>query len=143
MNCPYAFMSIMHLKYLGDLQVEAIHELSKVKITTDAPPDNQGKGRSFSPTDLAATSLGACMATIMGIVAKRDNIPLEGMTLQVEKKMTQKLPRRIDELNVTFSIPHLIAEKEQHKLITAAKTCPVHHSLHPDIKINLTFHWKP
>ena len=73
------------LVYQGDLRVEAQHGPSKVKLTTDAPVDNQGKGESFSPTDLVATALASCMATIMGIVAKRHQIDLVGMKMTVKK----------------------------------------------------------
>src|SRR4051812_41377475 len=47
--------------YIGELRTEAIHVRSGQKIITDAPPDNQGKGEAFSPTDLLAASLGSCM----------------------------------------------------------------------------------
>ena len=56
--------------YLGELRTEATHLLSGTTITTDAPPDNQGKGEAFSPTDLCATSLATCMMTLMGISAR-------------------------------------------------------------------------
>ena len=129
------------LKYLGDLEMEAIHGPSKVRITTDAPVDNQGKGRSFSPTDLASTALGACMATIMGIVARRDQIELTGMTVTVDKTMTKTTPRRIERLDVKFKIPNVPSKEMRQKLMRAAETCPVHHSLHPDIVMNVEYEW--
>ena len=43
--------------YAGDDQVELTHGLSGTKLLTDLPPDNGGKGRTFSPTDLAAASV--------------------------------------------------------------------------------------
>ena len=55
--------------YEGNLRTIATHGPSGVQLTTDAPVDNQGKGESFSPTDLCATALINCMATIMGIKA--------------------------------------------------------------------------
>lgn len=129
------------LEYAGNLLVNAVHGPSGVKIQTDAPVDNQGLGRSFSPTDLLATSLGACMATIMGIVAKRDGLDLSGMKISVEKEMTKTTPRRIDSLKVDFVIPGEIAKEDQEKLKRAALTCPVHKSLHPDIRVITDFKW--
>ena len=52
--------------YEGELRTVATHLQSGTEIETDAPVDNQGKGERFSPTDLVATALGACMATTMG-----------------------------------------------------------------------------
>lgn len=132
-------MTQINLEYLGDLDFKAVHGPSGVEIKTDAPPDNQGKGRSFSPTDLLATSLGACMGTIMGIVARRDRIDLSGMKITVVKEMTKTTPRRVAELKVRFEIPKPVSLENQGKLERAALTCPVHHSLHPDVKISTEF----
>ncbi|MDO8519282.1 MAG: OsmC family protein [Deltaproteobacteria bacterium] len=134
-------MTQINLEYLGDLDFKAVHGPSGAAITTDAPPDNQGKGRSFSPTDLLATSLGACMGTIMGIVARRDQIDLSGMKITVVKEMTKTTPRKVAELKVQFEIPKLVKAEERVKLERAALTCPVHHSLHPDVKISVNFNW--
>jgi uncharacterized OsmC-like protein len=54
-------------EYLGDLRVKATHGPSGTVLHTDAPVDNHGKGESFSPTDLTATSLATCVMTILGI----------------------------------------------------------------------------
>ena len=131
----------IHMTYAGDLQFNATHGPSNTSIMTDAPVDNQGQGRSFSPTDLVATALGACMGTIMGIVAKRDNIDLSGMTIEVEKEMTNKPVRRIGALKVEIKVPQKLNDEEKKKLKTAALTCPVHKSLHPDILVNVEFKW--
>jgi len=49
------------MRYEGDLRCEARHAPSSTELATDAPLDNQGKGESFSPTDLVATrSAPAC-----------------------------------------------------------------------------------
>ncbi len=127
--------------YLGDLRTAITHGPSGSVIETDAPVDNHGRGERFSPTDLVAASLGSCMLTIMGIVAKRDGIDLKGARLNVEKHMTSELPRRIAQIVVTFAMPAGIAAEQQHKLERAAHTCPVTLSLHPDIKQTVTFVW--
>ena len=135
-------MTQINLEYLGDLDFKAVHLPSGTIITTDAPPDNQGKGRHFSPTDLAATSLAACMGTVMGIVARRDHIDLSGMKITVNKEMTSKPVRRIGELKVSFDIPKPVKPDARAKLERAALTCPVHQSLHPDVRITTDFQWK-
>jgi len=79
-------MSKIKVNYLGDLRTKAIHLDSSDTITTDAPKDNQGLGRKFSPTDLLASSLGSCLLTIMGIVAKRHDIDLQNTYADIQKK---------------------------------------------------------
>jgi uncharacterized OsmC-like protein len=129
------------IQYLGDLRCEARHEPSGTVITTDAPVDNEGRGESFSPTDLAATSLGACMLTIMGIAARRHGIDLGQTTVKVLKEMTPQPPRRIAKLTVVFTIP-LSAEHPQRTLLeNAARSCPVHLSLHPEVVQDMRFDW--
>ena len=76
------------VEYRGDLHCVAKHGPSGAALETDAPVDNQGKGEAFSPTDLVGAALGSCMATIMGIYARANGIPLEGMRLEVTKEMT-------------------------------------------------------
>ena len=61
---------IADIRYQGELHNELQHLPSKRIIHTDAPTDNQGKGEAFSPTDLLASALAACVMTMMGMKAK-------------------------------------------------------------------------
>ena len=124
--------------YEGELRTKATHLQSGKTIYTDAPVDNQGKGDAFSPTDLVAASLASCMLTIMGIVARRDGILLEGTVAEVEKIMV-KDPRRIGEIKIKFIFKHTIEKKDRVKLERAVRTCPVSGSLHQDLKENIDF----
>jgi len=73
-------MTKVKCTYLGNLNCEAIHLQSGSFIRTDAPLDHCGKGESFSPTDLLATSLGTCLLTIMAIKAKSKGFLLVSST---------------------------------------------------------------
>ena len=127
--------------YLGDLRTQITHGPSGTVIETDAPVDNHGKGERFSPTDLVTASLGSCMLTIMGIVAKRDGIDITGTSVAVEKHMTTELPRRIAKIVVAFTMPANVVADQRSKLERAAHTCPVALSLHPEIQQVVTFAW--
>lgn len=132
-------MNVSKVTYKGNLRTEAVHLRSGEKIITDAPPDNQGKGEAFSPTDLMATSTANCMLTIMGIAARTHNLQIEGTTADVVKIMADN-PRRIAEIHTHLTIPDYgLNEKEKAILENAAKTCPVILSLHPDIKKPIIF----
>ena len=129
-------------RYAGHLRTEATHTASGNVIQTDAPVDNHGRGEAFSPTDLVSTALGSCMMTVMGIVAERHNWDLVGSTFAVLKHMSTEAPRRIAQIDVTFTLPAALAPQERTLLERAAHTCPVGLSLHPEVRQNITFEYK-
>jgi putative redox protein len=135
-------MVAIQLEYQGELHCKAVHTPSGSVLSTDAPKDNQGRGETFSPTDLVATALGSCMLTIMGIMARTLEIDIAGSTATVEKEMTATPPRMIASLKVKIHVPHAISPENQQKLERAAHTCPVHKSLHPDIQTPIEFIWE-
>ena len=120
----------------------ARHLQSGTEIETDAPVDNQGKGERFSPTDLVATALGACMATTMGIKARDMKVDLRDMKLSILKIMKPD-PRRIAGVNVIFDFPATLQvdDKQREILERTAHTCPVMQSIHPDMEVNIEFNW--
>ena len=128
--------------YAGELRTVATHLQSGSEIETDAPVDNQGKGERFSPTDLVATALAACMATTLGIKARDMPLDIRGMKISVQKIMKPD-PRRIAGINVNFDFPDTLQPDDKQKAILerTAHTCPVIYSLHPDIEVNVVFNW--
>jgi len=132
-------MSTAKVTYIGNLRTECEHLKSGATFITDAPTDNNGKGEAFSPTDTVATGLASCMLTVMGIKARDLTVNLEGSTAIVTKTMDSN-PRRISKIEVALSLPSA-TDKERKILENTANTCPVHHSLHPDIEKVVVFHW--
>jgi putative redox protein len=131
--------------YEGELRCDAKHAPSKTELSTDAPVDNMGKGGSFSPTDLLATSLGTCMATTMGIAARRNGWDIDGISLRVQKEMTKEPPRRVARLGVQFTIPervkNALGADAKQALEQVARTCPVALSLSQSVEIDLQLPW--
>lgn len=134
-------MKIAEIIYSGELRTEAKHLRSGKIIITDAPPDNNGKGEAFSPTDLLSASLGSCMLTVMGIVAERHQLDMKGTRVEISKIMDSN-PRRVIEIVVEMTFPkNGFSEKDKQLLENTALTCPVAKSLHPDLKQTVSFHW--
>lgn len=129
------------VEYQGGLRCEATHGPSGVRLQTDAPVDNHGKGQLFSPTDLVATALGSCIVTVLGIVAEQKAWDLKGLRVEVTKEMTPTPPRRIARLNAEVWLPLALPPADRELVEKTALHCPVHRSLHPDIEAPIVFHW--
>ncbi len=127
--------------YKGSLRTTCTHVQSGSTIETDAPLDNQGKGERFSPTDLLATSLAACMLTVMGIKARDLQIELSGLSFSVQKNMLSD-PRRVGSILLQAEIPatlQTVEDRVKQVLKKTGESCPVIKSLHPDITV--TINW--
>ncbi len=134
-------MPSMTGEYLGELRTQETHLLSGNKIITDAPPDNNGKGEAFSPTDLVCAALNSCMMTLMGILAAREAIDLTGLKSEITKIMGAN-PRKIAEIQIIFTHSDLKAtDIQKQKLRNAALTCPVALSLGEGLKQTITFNF--
>ena len=128
--------------YKGQLRCQATHLQSGTVIETDAPTDNRGKGERFSPTDTVCVALGTCIITTMGIKAGDMQIDLTGTTIDVTKHMVAD-PRRIGQIDVVLHFPSTLQldEKDRTILQRVGDNCPVAKSLHPDLKVNITYNW--
>ena len=126
---------------MGDLRTNLVHVRSGQQVTTDAPIDNQGKGGAFSPTDLLATSLAACMITTMGIVARDKGIPVVGLKARVVKHMASD-PRRVARVEVHLEMSGDGLDERQRSIMeNTALACPVAKSLSKELiqEVHLRF----
>ena len=132
-------MMTSRVEYLDGLRTKCTHVKSGTEIYTDAPVDNNGKGESFSPTDLVATAYGSCMLTIVGIYCEKNDIELKGATAGIVKVMGAG-PRRISALTVEvdFSMNNWSSETKE-KIQQVAEACPVAQSVHDDMEITFKY----
>jgi uncharacterized OsmC-like protein len=125
--------------YEGSLRTACTHLQSGSVIETDAPVDNHGKGERFSPTDLLATALAACMLTVMDIKARELHVDLKGVSLSVQKNMLAE-PRRVGSIELRATLPDnlwSLDEKTKQVLKRTGEHCPVIKSIHPDITLQI------
>lgn len=126
--------------YQGEKHSQVTHEPSRAVLETDAPKDNNGRGESFSPTDLVAAALGSCLLTVMAISAEREGIDMKGAKSEVVKVMAAN-PRRISQLTVKVEMPSTVPAAAREKLETIARTCPVAQSLSGTLEVTMQFTW--
>lgn len=124
--------------YIGAKKVRLTHGPSGEVLITEAPKDNGGEGKSFSPTDLIAAAFGSCVLTTIAIVAERLGIELSAMSMRVEKHMSTD-PRRVGNVPLEVHLPQSLSQDDRVKVERAGRACPVHKSLHPDVKADITF----
>lgn len=127
-------------KYTGSLRNNLIHNQSNKTIITDAPLDNNGKGESFSPTDLVAAALGSCMLTIIAIRANSKNINIGNPTYEIKKHMGSS-PRKISVIEVNINFFQSFSEDQKSYLEKEAKNCPVALSIDSSIEQRITFNY--
>tara|TARA_B100000029_G_scaffold201193_1_gene199408 strand:- start:374 stop:775 length:402 start_codon:yes stop_codon:yes gene_type:complete len=133
-------MSTSIVYYSGSLRTNSTHLESGEEYITDAPTDNEGKGEAFSPTDLVASGLANCMLTIMGIIARRESLEIEGTKAEVTKIMGRD-PRRIHEIKIDFQFPKSYSNNHKKLLEEGALNCPVAKSLSADLIQTINFYY--
>ena len=128
--------------YKGGLRCECTHLQSGTVIETDAPTDNRGKGERFSPTDTLCVALATCVVTTMALKANDMGIDLKGTHIDIKKHMLSE-PRRIGKIDVSLKLPASLQLDEKDKTILqrVGDNCPVAKSLHPDLQVNIEYHW--
>lgn len=130
-------MVSIKVNYDENLRTQCLHLKSNTSIETDAPTDNNGKGERFSPTDLLATSLAACMITVMGIQANKKRIDFEARA-EVQKIMSSE-PRKVAEVKVQLTMNGSLSENDRKFLETTARNCPVALSLSEQLMQTVEF----
>ena len=131
-------MNTYEVKYQGNLRTTSIHLDSGSEIKTDAPKDNHGLGKTFSPTDMICSALASCILTIMAIAVEKNNVDIQGTFAKVKKTMGSN-PRRIEKIQIDIIFPRDYDSKTKTILERAAHNCPVHHSISESIEKNVSF----
>ncbi|MBT6162797.1 MAG: OsmC family protein [Crocinitomicaceae bacterium] len=129
------------LLYQGDLRTSITHHRSGEVVVTDAPVDNNGKGESFSPTDLVCSALASCVMTILGIKARDMGYENVEMKADVWKTMATN-PRRIGKIRVALEVRiEGLTDQQRTILERTTRACPVAHSLSSGTEKEMTFDW--
>ena len=126
----------VRIALVGEGRCRASHSPSNAEVATETPPEYGGRGDSFSATDLVAAGLGACIATSVQAVTAPGGIPDSRVSVTVRKHLSPS-PKRICALDVIIRIREALDADQRGRILAAARSCPVHRSLHPEIGIEI------
>lgn len=119
-------------------------EAGQHKFVADEPASAGGTDRGPTPYDYISAALAACTSMTMHFVAKRDNIPLEGVELSVTNdRMYAKdcadcasQSGYIHRFEVQIRLRGNLTPEQRRKLFDAANRCPVRKTLTNEIRID-------
>jgi uncharacterized OsmC-like protein len=118
-------------------------EAGRHRLIADEPASAGGTDEGPTPYDFLSAGLGACTSMTMRVVAKRENIPLEGVEVQVTNdRMYAKdcadcssNAGYIHRFDVRIKLTGNLSEQQRDRLLSVAKRCPVAKTLTSEIRI--------
>ncbi len=112
-------------------------------LTADEPVAAGGQDTGPGPYDFLLTGLGACTSMTMRMYADRKSLPLDRVTVtlkhsKIYAKDCEECETRegmLDQIEREISIEGALDAEQRKKLMEIADKCPVHRTLHSEIRI--------
>lgn len=113
------------------------------RMIADEPASAGGTEAGPTPYDFLAAGLGACTSMTMRVVAKRENIPLEGVEITVENDRMHAqdcvdcltTSGFIHRFNVVIKLIGNLTPAQRARMLDVAGRCPVNKTLTSEIRI--------
>lgn len=116
----------------------------KHKLIADEPLEAGGTDEGPTPYDFLSAALGSCTSMTLHFLAKRENIPLEGVEVKItnDRKYAKdcadctSTQGYIHKFDVEIKLKGNLTPEHRERLLATAKRCPVYKTLTAEIKID-------
>jgi uncharacterized OsmC-like protein/alpha-beta hydrolase superfamily lysophospholipase len=113
------------------------------RLTADEPVAAGGQDTGPGPYDFLLTGLGACTSMTMRMYADRKSLPLDRVTVtlkhgKIHAKDCEECETRegmLDQIEREIAMEGGLDDEQRRKLMEIADKCPVHRTLHSEIRI--------
>jgi len=113
---------------------------------TDEPQSVGGDDAGPTPYDLLSAGLGACKSMTMRLYAERKGLKLDRIKVIVSHGRVhaadcsdcETTTSQIDEFRVAISLEGDLDQAQKTRILEIADRCPVHRTLHGEVKIRTT-----
>jgi putative redox protein len=100
-------------------------QIDEHEMFADVPKDIGGEGTAPEPHDYFDAALGACKAVTLKMYAKKKDIPLTGVTVEVKRDNSQEQKGKYA-LHVKLTLKGVLTNAQRDELHRVADRCPVH-----------------
>jgi putative redox protein len=116
-------------------------------VITDEPLGIGGLGSGPTPYDLLLGALGACTAMTLKLYGERKGWPLEGLKVRLRHERVhagdcadcETQDGHIEQITREIELDRELGQAEAARLLEIADKCPVHRTLHGEIKVRTRF----
>ena len=116
------------------------------RLTADEPVSAGGQDRGLTPYQLLSSALGTCTTMTLRMYAERKKWPLERATVTVRQKKIHASDcaecetgeGNIDSFEREIELAGPLDEEQRDKLLEIADKCPVHRTLHREVRVITT-----
>jgi putative redox protein len=118
-------------------------EVGDHRLTADEPLAAGGTDTGPTPYDLLAAALGSCTSMTISYYARRNQWPLESVTVRVghsrihaaDCKQCHTKEGRVERLELAIELTGPLSAEQRQELLRIAGRCPVHKTLKSEIDI--------
>jgi uncharacterized OsmC-like protein/fermentation-respiration switch protein FrsA (DUF1100 family) len=130
----------------GEGRFQQAVTIGRHRFMADEPVSVGGVGSGPAPYDLLLASLGTCTAMTIRLYAERKGIALRrvGVALRHQKVHAADCAEcethegKVDEITKAITLQGELTPEERQRLLEIADRCPVHRTLHSEIRIRTT-----
>jgi putative redox protein len=134
---------------MANVTVESIRNLEQLitykgrHLSADEPSEASGDDAGPTPYELLLSALGACTSMTLLLYARRKNIPLNKVVIELEDSRVhaedcldcETKGGHITEIRRQIRLEGPLSEQQRARLLEIAQKCPVHRTLTSEIKI--------